>query len=350
MNTIQVEIFRLQDRWVLPSVCRLEPMPGLQIYVSAEPVRQFHLTENEDVALLLEQFMSEEIERPLMDSDRINPVPRLLGLQSEQALETIAYRWRISFLERNARKFKVSMFDPAKPGTESATVYSHTKPIIKHILDFEYKFPPWDIYEPIPFGPKSQWLAVKTNEPEAVADFLFKKPTRTCAWLDADFVIRELGEAFITPTVGSWTLIRGALPELSGDKRDQKALGLLGGLSKRFGEAQMFGTHRVVDYHMWMRARSGHIERAFAYDGAASEVLTSVGAVSDQEMKYGIPHGEIQKREGGEVDLSEESVFEMASSWSVDPTKLGGTGLGRGYGRCGTIKVPGLFARLLGRR
>ncbi|WP_157588839.1 hypothetical protein [Psychroserpens burtonensis] len=49
----------------------------------------------------------------------------------------------------------------------------------------------------------------------------------------------------------------------TGDRKER----ILNKLSTKFGEAQFIGTHRVVEYHNWMRSLNGTTKRIYAYIG-----------------------------------------------------------------------------------
>ncbi|MFJ2081108.1 hypothetical protein ACIOBK_00860 [Micromonospora chokoriensis] len=92
---------------------------------------------------------------------------------------------------------------------------------------------------------------------------------------------------------------------------------------------QYFGTHRVVDYHGWGRARGGVVERAFAYLGERGEVLFDVGerTIEEHALGVGAAYDEDDPWDDEEETSpwpDEETVLTLAGHWSIDPRKLEG--------------------------
>ena len=88
-------------------------------------------------------------------------------------------------------------------------------------------------------------------------------------------------------------------------------------LSSAFGEAQAFATHRVIEYHHWMLAKSGHLIRCFAYIGETGRLLANTGTLTDAESKiklFKLPQERWQP--------NESDVMAVAADWSFDPTQL----------------------------
>lgn len=171
---------------------------------------------------------------------------------------------------------------------------------------------------PIPFGYKMGWLAVRSQEPQAVAAHLGARGVHRATWEEGtEAIYREDDRLFITPAMNGWVLAAGLWVTHGGDESDSnRILALLTDLSTVFGEAQAFGTHRVVELHYWMRARQGQVERAFVYVGEAGEVLLDEGAPTAEELG---------RFEGDAADWvpEETDVTTIASEWSLDPTSLG---------------------------
>ena len=63
---------------------------------------------------------------------------------------------------------------------------------------------------------------------------------------------------FITPPVDGWTLVAtGDDLEADNAERTARVVAVLERLSAQFGEAQFFGSYRVVSYAAWFRAAGG---------------------------------------------------------------------------------------------
>ena len=135
---------------------------------------------------------------------------------------------------------------------------------------------------------------------------------------------------FISPPVNGWTLVLGGL-SFSADSQER-----IGGirrrlceLSNRFGEAQYFGSYRVVGYVAWYKASNGEVERGLSL--ADGTVFANEGATSQAELDIGcfdmsgMDEGEVLDRIFEEEDFSlfdEESPMKIAEIWSVNPLSL----------------------------
>ena len=104
---------------------------------------------------------------------------------------------------------------------------------------------------------------------------------------------------------------------------------LLNKLSAEFGEAHFFGTHRVVEYHNWMKSVNGKMERIYAYVGESLENIKVIGEPTGPEKGLTLFNSLSEEAKSDDYwdreDLDyadEELVMQIAESWSVNPTKL----------------------------
>ncbi len=96
----------------------------------------------------------------------------------------------------------------------------------------------------------------------------------------------------------------------------------LAGLSRTFGEAQKFATHRVTEYHEWQRWVAGATTRRFAYSGVSGEVHFDEGSRGEAEEGL-LSQASIEADHWDAVEYpDEEVVMTIARAWSVDPTAL----------------------------
>ncbi len=182
----------------------------------------------------------------------------------------------------------------------------------------------------IPFGYKSQWLALKTDDADRALAALGLGPGRWAGWPEG---IRTQSALFVTLPIDGWVLavspaMRGFAPGDSSWPQHVAAI------SERLGgEVQYFGSHRVVDYHAWCRADRGTIARAYAYVGDAGETLAVIGDPSEEELELGLDFRDTRTMTDADWEaLSEEDhdvafpdedhVMQIAGAWSVDPTGL----------------------------
>ncbi|WP_371371930.1 hypothetical protein [Sporomusa aerivorans] len=144
-----------------------------------------------------------------------------------------------------------------------------------------------DDIEPIEFGYKCSWLAIKTNDTQKVVESLKLKDVKESDWSNGiTAAYRDNGEVYVTPQIGEWILIIGcSLPD-SGDSRyPDKITPLLIKLSSEFPEVQYFATHRTIEYHAWAKAINGHIIRAYAYIGEQGVTIWNKGEQTKEEKE-----------------------------------------------------------------
>lgn len=164
---------------------------------------------------------------------------------------------------------------------------------------------------PVSFGYKSRWLAVRSEDPGAVAKALPLEDVRPATWRDG--IERNKDDlVFITPPVEGWTL---ALIDSTVEEPE------LAELSRLFGEAQLFGTHRVPEYHEWQRWVNGSPVRRYCWIGERGEIPLDEGEPTAAER--GIARAGDLDRPWDELEFAdEETVLEVAREWSVDPSTL----------------------------
>jgi hypothetical protein len=163
-------------------------------------------------------------------------------------------------------------------------------------------------------------LAVRDVHPEELAAVLGLKRIRRLPWkegIDAAYERNARG-VFVSPAVSRWTLVIGHKIASAEDNQFNPSFrATLETLSQRFGEAQAFGTHRVIEYHLWMLAKNGQLLRSFEYIGERGEILDDFGTRTPVEQDLSFFE---EPRE--EWFPSESDVMQVAGAWSLDPTKL----------------------------
>lgn len=136
---------------------------------------------------------------------------------------------------------------------------------------------------PVPFGYKCVWFAVKSNSHSDVVEALSFKDKAVTNW---EIGIREAynNSVFVTPPIDGWVLIVGwGLPSGDSTQSIDEIKHLANKLSTQFGEAQFFGTHRIVDYHAWSKSVNGNIIRYYSYIGESGENIEITGAETELE-------------------------------------------------------------------
>ena len=108
-----------------------------------------------------------------------------------------------------------------------------------------------------------------------------------------------------------------------------KLQNILNILSSEFGEAQSFGTHRVVEYHHWIKSVNGKTTRVYSYIGESGENFKVFGDLTEPESDLNLFNSLSKEAELDEYwereDLDyadEELVMKIAENWSINPTKL----------------------------
>ena len=185
------------------------------------------------------------------------------------------------------------------------------------------------IDEPIDFGYKIVWFAIKTDNKEKIAEILNIKRTTKSNWKSGIEKAYSNG-IFITPQIGEWTLAVGmGLPLGDSQESIEKVEKLLNKLSTEFGEAHFFGTHRVVEYQNWMKSTNGKIDRIYAFIGESMENIKVYGQPTEPEKGLNLFNSLSKEAESDDYfereDLDyadEELVMKIAENWSVNPTKL----------------------------
>ncbi|MCF6174993.1 MAG: hypothetical protein L3J71_04460 [Victivallaceae bacterium] len=121
------------------------------------------------------------------------------------------------------------------------------------------------------------------------------------------------------------------LPTGDSQKSIEKLENLLNKLSSEFGEAQFFGTHRVVEYHNWIKSVNGKIERIYAYIGESGENIKVYGEPTESEIGLTLFNSLSKEAELDEyweredLDYADEDiVMIIAESWSINPEFLNG--------------------------
>ncbi len=183
--------------------------------------------------------------------------------------------------------------------------------------------------EPVDFGYKIIWLAVKTGKKEELANILELKDIESANWESGIEKAYKDG-VFLTPQIGEWTLAVGyGLP--AGDTLNsiEQLEKTLNKLSSKYGEAHFFGTHRIVEYHSWMKSINGKMERIYSYIGESNENLKVYGNLTGPEKELKLFDSfslEAKSEEYWERDdlvyADEDLVMKIAEKWSINPTML----------------------------
>jgi hypothetical protein len=161
---------------------------------------------------------------------------------------------------------------------------------------------------PLPFGYKCAWYAVRADDPISVASELKLRGQKASTWHNG---VEQAYDAsiFVSPSVKGWVFAVGR-SLFPGDSISKAISSPLLMLSREFGMACFFATHRVVETHIWAKAVNGQIVRAFGYSGESDEILWKEGEPTEEEEALVEPF------------LNEETVMEISRRWSISPADL----------------------------
>ncbi len=167
---------------------------------------------------------------------------------------------------------------------------------------------------PVPFGYKCNWLCVRSDSPEEVIQKLGLKNSEPSNW-DKGIEMAYNGYRFVSPVLDGWVLVVNYgmdILTLAPELLDESA--------KKFPELQYFSTHRVSEYHAWVKYVNGEMVRGYGWCGCDGEVLLDRGALTPEEERLGFTNlvGADNASETAEYP-DEEYVMEIAAAWGIDP-------------------------------
>lgn len=190
---------------------------------------------------------------------------------------------------------------------------------------------------PTGFGYKLTWFAIRTEDTKAVADAFSLHERKDANWASgfrfSDDIDGQFGSkgkpVFIAPPVNGWTLVLGGL-NFGADSSDaiEELRTRLKLLSKQFGEAQYFGSYRVVDYVAWYKASAGEVTRGFSYadgtvfenDGITSKAEISIGYFDMSGMNEETFWERVfAEEEKDRYFFDEEDPMKIGGKWSINP-------------------------------
>ncbi len=183
--------------------------------------------------------------------------------------------------------------------------------------------------QPISFGYKCMWFAIKSTDPAKLIATLNLTRVKPCNWQTG--TDRIYGDyIFITPPIDRWTLACGyGLPHGDTPEGIQYVKELLKTLSYDYNEAQFFCTHRVTEYHCWIRAVDGNVTRVYSFLGEAGENVLIEGEPTPFEKMLNLVDTSSEEAKDERYlerkDLTlptEDTLMKVAENWSVNPSTL----------------------------
>lgn len=180
---------------------------------------------------------------------------------------------------------------------------------------------------PDSFGYKCMWFAIRSENAQQVAEVMALKHLEPCNWAVGIEKAYE-GDIFVTPAIDGWTMIVGwGLPCADTPAGIVEAKDKLLLLSKEFGEAQYFITHRGVDYHLWMKAINGSVIRAYGFGEGENVIIEGDPTEFEERLNLINTFSEESKHPNfylaqNFTNPGEQTVMDIAGKWSVDPSIL----------------------------
>ena len=183
---------------------------------------------------------------------------------------------------------------------------------------------------PVSFGYKCAWYALASSDTNSIVSAVQLREARPSSWAHGIEQAYERS-VFVSPPVKGWTFVVGFSLAPSSNDAKQKVRPRLESLSRSFGTALFFASHRVVELHLWAKAVTGSLARAYGYVGESGETFWNEGDMTAEERKLGFAFfdpGSAKAEEDGywdREDLSfpdEQNVMDIAREWSVCPDDL----------------------------
>ena len=169
--------------------------------------------------------------------------------------------------------------------------------------------------KPVPFGYKCSWLCIKASSPEEVIAKMGLKNPRICNWNDG--IYGNHNGVFVSPVLDGCVLVVNwgwDILDTDPARLDEPA--------KKFTELQFFCTHRVSEYHAWVKYVGGEMIRGYGWCGDIGEVLLNKGGITPEEEELGLDN--LLPDSGADWDSyefpDEENVLEIAAAWGIDTT------------------------------
>jgi hypothetical protein len=200
--------------------------------------------------------------------------------------------------------------------------------------------------EPIPFGPKSLWVAARAPSAQALAEALELDDLRASNWSSGLAAAEAYPShcVFVTPPIRGWILAVGVgLPDPGDSALLPRWRSLMSAVSQRFGEAWFFGNHRISSYSVWACYVAGRERRLFAY--ADGQLIYDFGEPLAEEVNLVrrrrdlTTAGSDRERGGAVFEPDEDDVLRLAGACTIDPSTIDPLDTPPGVGLVG--EMPG---------
>lgn len=310
-----VRIYNYRRQWVVPRLVIVNE----GVWVAAGPLTYADCT-SELAAALRKAHGSKPADLGMVDLDRFlakHGLATALGAKSEHELRGKIAKWHLDLDRKGRLVLTERREDDAGIFRKTGRARSFRRGDFEGVAaslvrNFARRKPPANLTVRIPF--KTGWFVIRSNDERIVAKALRLKRVKLATWDEGiAAVVSQRDRLFLTPTVRNRVLAVGQWCLGEGTPRSvERLIRILERLSIQFGEAQAFATHRVSEYCHWIRAKKGHLVRAFAFCGDTGGVILDKGRPDAVERKA-------LKRS---AYPDEEAVFAIAAGWGVAPTEI----------------------------
>ncbi|MDO8571943.1 MAG: hypothetical protein Q7R79_04660 [bacterium] len=332
-----VEVYLFDNKfYVIPRAA----VPPIFLWAAVEPIIEVTDYESKTLARALESAK----EASKLHVDPAHPDSSIKPLEARkkevrQILNQSTKQWSLLWKENGVIELETLTPDKTYRGTMQWKILSKKtfnldaflEDIAKEILSERVQTPNKENLPDIPmlvdsFGYKMAWLAIKNTTPEEIVQKLQLPGVHVIDWYEGLKKVYEYhanNTILLSPQIKGWSFVVGWYV---GDfhKPDGKLEWLkerMIELSSIFDEVQAFGTHRVSEYHHWILAKNGKIERCFAY---GDSVLYNEGKLTEAEKMF--PWERLADYQSALKPWfpDEDDVMTLAGKWSVNPQTIEG--------------------------
>jgi hypothetical protein len=222
--------------------------------------------------------------------------------------------WKIRRLYRLKAEWYPNEAEPSQPSSSAARGEQAVE--VSAVID-----------EPVAFGYKIAWLAIRTTDPRHVARVVGISDLQPANWetgLEAAFRRQGL---FVSPPVEGWVFVAGSqLPEPAPPVRLAAWESWIQRIAQEFSEVQYIGNQRVTSFYAWARFVDGREMRLFS--SADGEIYVDRGTPAEVEKPWA--------QTDQDCCLPDEAdVLLVAGQWGLNPMTLEDRDYPRGAGLFG---------------
>lgn len=188
---------------------------------------------------------------------------------------------------------------------------------------------------PLGFGANTAWLAVRTQNGNALVQQLALRTVLPANWRAG---LKDTGErgVFVSPPIDGWVFAVGR--DLIAPEGNEEAFvtELLQRLSRTFGHAQWFCSDAQDDRHGWALAFDGKLQRGYAFAGERGHVWwAGEPTAAEQQAQCFVDDPRDQSDDDVKWWPDLAIVRSLAAAWGLDPLSLAQRAVAPGTGWVG---------------